>query len=301
MPMALRAQPVRRRTVTLLPWAWASTAGSVIATPLANLVMVEGATVLLALAFTLYVVVACSLPGLAKVRPCSFSGNGTLKGTWWHGGVRAGIKINEMDRRAAMAQLLARRRSPGQGRERPPRTMDLRGLFSTAMRPPAGARSPDQWGDRARKRACWPPSTRFCRITSLPDPGVMRAFTEVPRGTTTTLRRADTDFAAAAYGTTFKPWRIGSLGWRCRTIAAGLHDAALPAQARRGGRSSRHRLGLPGLDPVAHHRQGLLDRDRRAARQRWRRSSKPLGYDNIETRVGDGYYGWPEVEAASIS
>jgi len=22
----------------------------------------------------------------------------------------------------------------------------------------------------------------------------------------------------------------------------------------------------------------------------------PLGYDNIETRVGDGYYGWPEVE-----
>ncbi|WP_431521794.1 protein-L-isoaspartate O-methyltransferase family protein, partial [Escherichia coli] len=23
---------------------------------------------------------------------------------------------------------------------------------------------------------------------------------------------------------------------------------------------------------------------------------KPLGYDNIETRVGDGYYGWPEVE-----
>jgi protein-L-isoaspartate(D-aspartate) O-methyltransferase len=23
---------------------------------------------------------------------------------------------------------------------------------------------------------------------------------------------------------------------------------------------------------------------------------KPLGYDNIETRVGDGYFGWPEVE-----
>jgi protein-L-isoaspartate(D-aspartate) O-methyltransferase len=22
---------------------------------------------------------------------------------------------------------------------------------------------------------------------------------------------------------------------------------------------------------------------------------RPLGYDNIETRVGDGYYGWPEV------
>src|SRR5260370_12544798 len=23
---------------------------------------------------------------------------------------------------------------------------------------------------------------------------------------------------------------------------------------------------------------------------------KPLGYDNIEPRVGDGYFGWPEVE-----
>ncbi len=23
---------------------------------------------------------------------------------------------------------------------------------------------------------------------------------------------------------------------------------------------------------------------------------QPLGYDNIETRVGDGYHGWPEVE-----
>ena len=22
----------------------------------------------------------------------------------------------------------------------------------------------------------------------------------------------------------------------------------------------------------------------------------PLGYDNVQTRVGDGYYGWPEVE-----
>jgi protein-L-isoaspartate(D-aspartate) O-methyltransferase len=23
---------------------------------------------------------------------------------------------------------------------------------------------------------------------------------------------------------------------------------------------------------------------------------KPLGYDNVETRVGDGYFGWPEVK-----
>ncbi|MFO1085060.1 MAG: hypothetical protein U1E21_10875 [Reyranellaceae bacterium] len=71
MPMALGLSQFEGRTVTLLPWAWAiNGAGSVIATPLANLVMIEfGYTVLLALAFTLYVVVACSLPGRGEVRP----------------------------------------------------------------------------------------------------------------------------------------------------------------------------------------------------------------------------------------
>jgi hypothetical protein len=54
----------------LLPWAWAiNGAGSVIATPLANLVMVEfGYKVLLGLAFALYMMVAASQPGSAKIR-----------------------------------------------------------------------------------------------------------------------------------------------------------------------------------------------------------------------------------------
>lgn len=71
MPMALGLGRFDGRTVTLLPWAWAiNGAGSVIATPLANLVMVEfGYSVLLGLAFALYVVVAWSLPGRSEVRP----------------------------------------------------------------------------------------------------------------------------------------------------------------------------------------------------------------------------------------
>jgi hypothetical protein len=71
MPMALGLGQFDGRTVTLLPWAWAiNGAGSVIATPLANLVMVEcGYTVLLGLAFVLYVVVALNLPGRSEVRP----------------------------------------------------------------------------------------------------------------------------------------------------------------------------------------------------------------------------------------
>ena len=71
MPMALGLSQFEGRAVTLLPWAWAiNGAGSVIATPLANLVMIElGYTVLLGLAFALYVVVACSLPGRGEIRP----------------------------------------------------------------------------------------------------------------------------------------------------------------------------------------------------------------------------------------
>ena len=41
--------------------------------------------------------------------------------------------------------------------------------------------------------------------------------------------------------------------------------------------------------------RGLLDRDRAGARRaRRRRRSRALGYANVEIRVGDGYYGWPE-------
>lgn len=71
MPMALGLSQFDGRAVTLMPWAWAiNGAGSVIATPLANLVMVElGYSVLLGLAFALYVVVACSLPGRGEIRP----------------------------------------------------------------------------------------------------------------------------------------------------------------------------------------------------------------------------------------
>src|SRR4029434_3666717 len=62
MPMALGLGQFEGRNVALLPWAWAiNGAGSVIASPLANLVMVEfGYKVLLGLAFALYMMVAAS-------------------------------------------------------------------------------------------------------------------------------------------------------------------------------------------------------------------------------------------------
>jgi hypothetical protein len=70
MPMALGLGRFAGKNVALLPWAWAiNGAGSVIASPLANLVMVEfGYKVLLGVAFVLYMTVAASQPGSAKIR-----------------------------------------------------------------------------------------------------------------------------------------------------------------------------------------------------------------------------------------
>jgi hypothetical protein len=69
MPMALGLGRFAGQSVALLPWAWAiNGAGSVIASPLANLVMVEfGYNVLLCLAFVLYMTVAGSQPGGARI------------------------------------------------------------------------------------------------------------------------------------------------------------------------------------------------------------------------------------------
>jgi hypothetical protein len=69
MPMALGLGRFAGQSVALLPWAWAiNGAGSVIASPLANLVMVEfGYRVLLGIAFVLYMTVAASQPGGARI------------------------------------------------------------------------------------------------------------------------------------------------------------------------------------------------------------------------------------------
>lgn len=69
MPMALGLGRLAGQNVALLPWAWAiNGAGSVIASPLANLVMVElGYKVLLGVAAVLYMAVAASQPGGARI------------------------------------------------------------------------------------------------------------------------------------------------------------------------------------------------------------------------------------------
>src|SRR5262249_34894233 len=70
IPMALGLGRFAGQSVALLPWAWAiNGAGSVIATPLANLVMVEfGYNLLLGLASALSVLVATTQPGGAGIR-----------------------------------------------------------------------------------------------------------------------------------------------------------------------------------------------------------------------------------------
>ena len=61
---------------------------------------------------------------------------------------------------------------------------------------------------------------------------------------------------------------------------------------------NRHGQRVPERTAVAH--RGVR-RTRLKSSSRWaRRSGKifsPLGYDNVHTSVGDGYYGWPEVSS----
>ena len=80
------------------------------------------------------------------------------------------------------------------------------------------------------------------------------------------------------------------------TVHCGADDR--PARVKPGhkvleiGTGSGYQAAV--LSPLAA--AGLFDRDRAGAWQRARRACcSRLGYGNVETRIADGYYGWPEA------
>ena len=128
------------------------------------------------------------------------------------------------------------------------------------------------------------------------DPAVMRAFEAVPRDYyhyDYADRRA---FPGEAYEDTPKPWAIGYgsalsdyLGQAYMTqIAKPLPgEVTLEIGTGSGFQSSilsrivKRAYSIEIIEPLGHAVAKIF---------------APLGYDNIETRVGDGYYGWPEVQ-----
>ncbi len=131
------------------------------------------------------------------------------------------------------------------------------------------------------------------------DPEVLRAFNEVPREYFTYNYQTNHSFADVAYEDKVekvKPWAIGwgsalsdYLGQTYMTQMAKptSSDVALEIGTGSGYQSallSRIVKKMYSIEIIKPLGEGVS------------KIYKPLGYDNIDTRVGDGFYGWPEVK-----
>ena len=128
------------------------------------------------------------------------------------------------------------------------------------------------------------------------DPAVLRAFDTVPREYFQYNYADRHTFCGETYETEPKPWAIGYgsalsdyLGQAymtqvCRPTA---NDVTLEIGTGSGFQSSllsrivKHAYTIEIIEPLGA-----------ATAKLW----NPLGYDNRSSRVGDGYYGWPEVK-----
>ena len=126
------------------------------------------------------------------------------------------------------------------------------------------------------------------RRRGISDQAVLRAMEEIPRDAF--VETADRNDA----------WRDSALGIACgQTISQPFVVAYMTEQLQLRERASRardrHRLGLPGRDPVAAVPAGA---DHRALPDPGRQRSyrlKKLGCDNVEVMLGDGF----DIPAAS--
>ena len=128
------------------------------------------------------------------------------------------------------------------------------------------------------------------------DPAVLQAFDTVPREYFQYNYADRRTFCGETYETEPKPWAIGYgsalsdyLGQAymtqvCRPMAG---DVTLEIGTGSGFQSSllsrivKHAYTIEIIEPLGA-----------ATAKLW----NPLGYDNISSRVGDGYFGWPEVK-----
>ncbi len=128
------------------------------------------------------------------------------------------------------------------------------------------------------------------------DPRVIQAFQQVPREYYHYLYPEHASQAWQAYEETPKPWAIGYgsvlsdyLGQAYMTQIAQPRpgDVSLEIGTGSGFQSSllsrivERAYTIEIIQPIGT----AVDR-----------IFRPLGYDNVEGRVGDGYYGWPEVK-----
>jgi protein-L-isoaspartate(D-aspartate) O-methyltransferase len=127
------------------------------------------------------------------------------------------------------------------------------------------------------------------------DPAVMAAFTAVPRDYFHYVYDSHHATPGDAYEDTPKPWALGYgsalsdyLGQAYMTQIAAPKPDDITLEIGTGSgfqtallsRIVKHAYSIEIIEPLGKAVGKIF---------------APLGYDNVETRVGDGYYGWPEV------
>lgn len=128
------------------------------------------------------------------------------------------------------------------------------------------------------------------------NPLVMKAFEEVPREYYHYNYEGKYGFTGKAYDEEAKPWAVGYgsalsdyLGQAYMTqLARPTKDSVVLEIGTGSGyqisilsRIVKKAYSIEIIEPVGNGVAKIF---------------KPLGFDNVETRVGDGYFGWPEVQ-----
>ncbi len=128
------------------------------------------------------------------------------------------------------------------------------------------------------------------------DPAVIRAFEAVPREYYHYNYAEHRALSGEAYEADPKPWALGygsalsdylGQAYMTQVCKPAPGDVTLEIGTGSGFQSSllsrivKRAYSIEIIEPLGH-----------AVAKLW----APLGYDNIESRVGDGYFGWPEVK-----
>ncbi len=136
----------------------------------------------------------------------------------------------------------------------------------------------------------------LARNFKTPDPAVMRAFTEVPREYFMYNYARGRSFGDRAYEIPPREWQIG--------FGSVLSDYIIQAYMTALLKPKPGDVSLE-IGTGSGFQSALLSRIVREAYtieiisalgEKVSTIFAPLGYTNIHTRVGDGFYGWPEVE-----
>lgn len=127
------------------------------------------------------------------------------------------------------------------------------------------------------------------------DPAVIKAFQEVPREYYHYLYPEHRSQGGVAYEDDPKPWALGygsalsdylGQAYMTQVCKPQPGDVTLEVGTGSGFQSSllsrivKRSYSIEIIEPLGNAVSKIF---------------APLGYDNVETRVGDGYFGWPEV------